>query len=564
MEAESNERELIGFALAQAVTAARLALVGVVIIAVVAWQGVGPVGTLAWAGLVTTCLLLRNQVLIRSVRAPVQNRGAAKARRSLQISSVLLALSLGTLPMFGLPHMPTEARFVLTLFYCCWGAAGMSSLGVLPSLYAVYLGLMLAGVAVGWLSASVSEAALAICGGLLMYWLVLCMFARGFGRRVAEGIAIRAENALLVRQLSAANEAKTRFIMTASHDLRQPLHAIGLLAGVLARARSAEDLENARAALGVALEGLHRLFSAILDLSRLDSGVLRPQVSYVAVDLLIARLDVEYRALCMERGRRWECRSERAYVQTDGALLERILRNLLDNAFKHGGQGDVCLALTVGDMVTVEVSDTGPGIPSSEMERVFDEFYRGSESGPGGLGLGLSIVRRLAWLLNADLRIGHTDESQSTGTRVRLALPAARPEDAMGLQADTPPPDIAGLHVLVLDDETTVLEATRALLEQWGCVVATSRSRDEAHAAARSLGTPQVALTDYRLGANATGLDALEIVRRAYPDMGIVVITGESDPTVRRQLEESGLPVLEKPVDPKELRLVLGLFCSVD
>jgi signal transduction histidine kinase len=158
----------------------------------------------------------------------------------------------------------------------------------------------------------------------------------------------------LVRQLSAANEAKTRFIMAASHDLRQPLHAISYLGGVLARARDPADVRNANEALTTAVEGLNKLFSAILDLSRIDSGTVRTHPMSFKVDGLVTQLDAEYRALCVASGRRWECQVEPATALSDPALLERVLRNLLDNAMKHGGSGLVRLAVFRASSVRVE------------------------------------------------------------------------------------------------------------------------------------------------------------------------------------------------------------------
>jgi CheY-like chemotaxis protein/anti-sigma regulatory factor (Ser/Thr protein kinase) len=399
-----------------------------------------------------------------------------------------------------------------------------------------------------------------------MYGLVLRSFSVGFSRRVQEGIAIRAENAELVRQLSMANEAKTRFIMAASHDLRQPLHAISLLGGVLSRAQTPEDARGARDALEAAVNGLNTLFSAILDLSRLESGTVRVNAVPFELDLLIARLDAEYRALCVSAGRRWECQVERAVGLSDVALVERILRNLLDNAIKHGGQGAVRLAVAVGHDIAITVSDTGPGIPLAERDRVFEEFYRVRDGAQPGLGLGLSIVKRLAGILGCKLAITFTNEAARTGTSITLSVPAAPPMAALprGPLREDELPDVAGLAILVMDDEPAVLDATRSLLSQWACRVGVCRGPQEADAALQALGAaPDVALIDYRLGPDLSGLDAIAGVRERHPEMGIVVVTGESDEAVRARLAESGFPVLEKPVSPEELRLTLALFRSV-
>jgi signal transduction histidine kinase len=560
---EELEQQRIAFALEQGLIAARIAVPAAAILAAAAWPGIG-MGALAWAGLTATVLLVRNRFLAKAsvmVQAP---QGIAPARRVLVVSSLILAFTLALLPALGFPHMSHETRLVLTLFCCCWYCAGMASLGVSPPLYTAYLTIAMGGLALGWLRSGAADTWY-IVAVLLLYAMVLRAFAKNIARRITEGIAIRAENAELVRQLSAANEAKTRFIMSASHDLRQPLHAISYLGGVLARARDAEDVRNANEALTAAVEGLNKLFSAILDLSRIESGAVRTHPVSFKVDALVAQLDAEYRALCVAAGRRWESQVESAMALSDPALLERIVRNLLDNALKHGGAGMVRLSvLRREDEVLITVSDTGPGIPPHERGRVFDEFYRVNDgSGQPGLGLGLSIVRRLVDRLGCRLEVDYTDRVAQRGTSMSLHVP--RGDDAAVDPADKRGPpageeDVSGLAVLVIDDDGVVLGATRSLLTQWNCRVATCSKVQGLDQLLDDFGPPDVALVDYQLGAELNGLELAARVRSRYPEMGVVMVTGESDQKVLEQLAESGLPVLEKPVSPRELRLTLSLF----
>lgn len=566
MAPEEARRDQLAFALAQAARAANIGLGAVALIAIMAATETTSTLAALWAAGTGGTLLLRNVLLRHFIRTFDQPGGEDAARRAMIASTLGLAGMLGLLPLLGFSDMGIELRLLITLFYCCWCAAGMASLGVYAHLYTSYLAVVLGSVAWGWFRAD-SDEAVYVASGLVMFGLVLYSFSRNFALRIAEGIAIRAENAELVRKLSMANEAKTRFIMSASHDLRQPLHAISLLGGVLSRAQDPEDARNAREALEGAVRGLNTLFSAILDLSKIEGGTVRAARVPAAVDQLVARLDPEYRTLCLSMGRRWECQVERAVASTDVILLERMLRNVLDNALKHGGQGAVRLTVAAQPQeVMITVSDTGPGIAVEERERVFDEFYRvgDGDRAPAGLGLGLSIVRRLAGLLGCRLAIGFTDPAARTGTCFSLWLPAAEmpsewiADAARGPQADEP--DVQGLRILVLDDEQPLLDATRALLRQWACEVAVCRDPRELDAALAQLGPPDVALVDYRLGPHVLGLQAIQPVREKYPDMGVVVVTGESDEAVLASLAESGLPVLEKPASPEELRLTLALF----
>jgi signal transduction histidine kinase len=560
---EELEQQRIAFALQQGVIAARIGVAAAGVLGAAAWSGIG-LGAVAWAAATATVLLVRNRFLTKASVAIQAPQGIAPARRVLVVSTLVLALTLALLPALGFPFMTQEKRLLLTLFCCCWYCAGMASLGVSPPLYTAYLAVTVGGLALGWLRSTAPDIGYTVAA-LLLYAMVLRAFAKNIARRITEGIAIRAENAELVRQLSAANEAKTRFIMSASHDLRQPLHAISYLGGVLARARDAEDVRNANEALTTAVEGLNKLFSAILDLSRIESGAVRTHPVSFKVDALVAQLDAEYRALCVAAGRRWECQVESAMALSDPALLERIVRNLLDNALKHGGDGVVRLSVLRREgEVLITVSDTGPGIAPQERGRVFDEFYRVNDgAGQPGLGLGLSIVRRLVDRLGCRLEMDYTDPVAQRGTSISLHVPrgdeaAVEAADARGALAGEE--NVAGLAVLVIDDDAAVLAATRSLLTQWDCRVATCSRIEALDRLLDDFGPPDVALVDFQLGAELNGLELAGRVRLRYPEMGVVMVTGESDEKVLEQLSESGLPVLEKPVSPGELRLTLSLF----
>jgi signal transduction histidine kinase len=565
LAAEELERQHLAFSLEQSIAASFIGLAATGVLALAAVPGTGLLTAAVWAALMVAILVLRTRVLQRALAQLAEPGGLARARRDFGVSTVVLGLVLGALPAAGFPGMTMELRMVLTVFLCCWCCAAMASLGPSPRLYTAYLLLVLGGLTIGWARSRLPEAPYTVVA-LVLYILVLLVFSRNFTRRIAEGIAIRTENLALVRELSAANEAKTRFIMAASHDLRQPLHAISYLGGVLARARDPADVRSANEALTAAVEGLNKLFSAILDVSRIDSGAVRTHPVSFKVDGLVAQLDAEYRALCAGAGRLWECQVESATALSDPALLERVLRNLLDNAMKHGGDGLVRLAVRRREgEVVITVSDSGPGIREEDRARVFDEFYRGNEAGPPGLGLGLSIVRRLADRLGCRVAIDFTDPQTRTGTSIAVHVPRGEelPEE---MPPAAPPPaavqehDVSGLAVLVIDDDVAVLYATRALLVQWGCRVAICAQAPALDEVVEGFGAPDVALVDYRLDGGISGLELVGRVRDKHPGMGVVMVTGESDPQLLDQVAKAELPVLEKPVSPRDLRLTLALF----
>ncbi|MEJ5989865.1 hybrid sensor histidine kinase/response regulator [Ramlibacter sp. PS3R-8] len=569
MAPEQHEQERLSFALEQSISASYIGISATLVLALAAALGTGAVAAAAWAVLMVSILVLRGWVLRRAVTRLGEPGGPAQANKDFTLSTVVLAFTIGSLPAIAFPGMTLELRMVVTVFLCLWCCAAMASLGLTPRLFTVYLLLVLGGLAVGWARTEMPGARYTAVA-MVLYMVVLRAFSHNFTRRIVEGMAIRAENDALVRQLSAANEAKTRFIMAASHDLRQPLHAISYLGGVLARARDPADVRSANEALTAAVEGLNKLFSAILDLSRIDSGAVRMHPVSFKLDGLVAQLDSEYRTLCVASGRRWECQVEAATALTDPVLLERVLRNLLDNAMKHGGDGMVRLAVERrGDEVVITVSDNGPGIPLESRSRVFDEFYRGNETGPPGLGLGLSIVRRLVDRLGCRVVIDFTDAQTQSGAAISVHIPqgSALLEEATPAlpgHGSADEEDVSGLAVLVIDDDATVLHATRALLVQWGCRVATCGRGDVLDEVVAGLGPLDVAVVDYRLDGGRNGLDLVEGVRDRHPGMGVVMVTGESDPQVLDQLAESGLPVLEKPVSPRDLRRTLALFKAAD
>jgi two-component system, sensor histidine kinase len=552
--AQDIRRQLTELALQQAMAAGRVGMAGACLVAALVSPGLGYGAAAGWAALLCAYLLWRDRLLNRTLAA-LDRAPGADAWLPLIGSTVGLGSLLGLFGATTVLDVAHEYRLLLTMVLCCWCAAAMASLGFSARLYAAYLAAVLGPLALAWVFTD-APGRLPIAASLVLFGLVLQVFSLNFARRVQEGIAIRAENAELVRQLAAANEAKTRFLLAASHDLRQPLHAIGLMGAGLLRLQDPQEIRDLCRTLAATVQNLNALFSSILDVSRLDSGDVRIALLDVPLDRLLSQLDSEYRALCLAQGRRWECQVEQAAVRTDPAQLERLLRNLLDNALKHGGDGAVRLAVArAGTQVQLTVADTGPGIPPPERARVFDEFYRMGNSA-SGLGLGLSIVRRLADRLGARLELGWTDPQQRRGACFTLSLPAVE-GGAAAPMLEEEPVDLAGLRILLLDDQEEVLAAAQALLRSWGCQVAACRSALDLAPALAELGEPDVALVDYQLANGESGVAAIAGVQERFPGMGTLVVTGESDPARIAALQDVGL-VLRKPLAPEALQRALA------
>jgi two-component system, sensor histidine kinase len=369
-------------------------------------------------------------------------------------------------------------------------------------------------------------------------------------------------------RVSEMSEVKTRFLASASHDLRQPLYAMSLNTSVLSDAAQRlrdPQLDRIESGLKRALQQSRELLDQLLDISRLESGTVKVQIEPVDVGQLLQSMQPQYRAMAQEKGLQWqlECRGH-LLAATDAALLERLVGNVLHNAvkFTETGMVGVRVDATTADAVRIEVHDSGRGIAERDHERVFEEFYQvdnPSRDRGKGIGLGLSIVRRLAELLDAGVAL---ESGPGQGTRVSVRLPVS------ALRPRTPPattPLQRGAHarrVLVIDDESTLLDDLRLLLEGRGWNVHTASRIDEALAEVSASWAPDVILADYRLAGDDTGLDAIRALHERIGDVPALIVTGDTAPSRIAEATEAGHPVLHKPIDGDELDGALHALCD--
>jgi CheY-like chemotaxis protein/two-component sensor histidine kinase len=374
----------------------------------------------------------------------------------------------------------------------------------------------------------------------------------GLERKVAER----------THELDLANQARSRLLRAASHDLRQPLHALGLFVAQLGeRAGDPQTLRIAEQA-GVAVTALQELLDAILDISRLDAGMTTAKVTDFGIDTLLDHIDVAFGPGAREKGLRWRVVQSRVCVRSDPLLLERILLNLAANAVRYTAKGGILIGCRRrGEDVRILVCDTGIGIAPEQQQAIFHEFYQianAQRDGRQGLGLGLAIAGRLAHLLGSRIEITSRPGKGSVfavevplGQRpaaAALAAPAVRLADSLG-----------GRLVLIVDDDALVRDAVGSLLAQWGCEVALAANGDEAVAAlAQRDRLPDALLCDYRLAGGETGI---EVTRRLHAVAGIEIpaalVSGDIAPESLREAKASRYPVLPKPVAPAKLRALI-------
>ena len=353
-----------------------------------------------------------------------------------------------------------------------------------------------------------------------------------------------------------ANRAKTRFLASASHDLRQPIHALSLFSGSLLLrpmdARTAAIAEQ----IDKAVKSLASQLDALLDISRLDAGVIERSISSIDLPTLLSQLMDEFQPQAERKGLRLTLQGlEGSLVRTDPMLLQRILRNLVSNAIKYTEQGGVHLSVEpLGEKLRISVADTGPGIPESEQERVFEEFYQlnnPERDRSKGLGLGLAIVRRLTELLDIDLKLS---SSLGSGSRFSVDIPVTRNTGVPSVEAAVQPgPLWRHVQVLVIDDEEAIRLGMQTLLEEMGFTVETAASTALALEKAQGF-TPSIVLADFRLRGDDNGIRAIRSLRAIWPELPALLISGDTAPDRLREARDAGVELLHKPVNAVTLR----------
>jgi signal transduction histidine kinase len=553
-----------------------------VYIAYLVWGHVGAPLVIGWGAVTVGVLLLRSAICRHALREGLtQARPGRWARRFVGFALINGAIAGAAAPLF-LGDLPAERQAILIMLMGCWGAGTIAANGAYPpAFYAMAIPLF-AEIGAGW----------AIAGGrdlpfilllLAMFVLVLWAFVRDNGIQIVESIRLRYENEQLLgqkEQLIAllrsafekaeaartkaedANRSKSQFLASASHDLRQPLHALSLLTALLNDLTDDMRVREVGRHIGQSVQSLDRLFGALLDLSKLDAGVVRPELHDVDLADLLAQLSIEYRPKAQDKGLEFAIDCAPLRVRADPILLERIIRNLLENAMRFTRAGKVSVRCQrQGSDAAVSVVDSGPGIPKSEHSRIFDEFYQLHNPGRDrsmGLGLGLSIVRRLADLLGYRIDL---ESAPGLGSTFTVTLPGAAldgPGDMLPRSPERLAADVAGLKVLLIEDDAEVRGAMDLTLRRWGCEPLIAASLEDANALLNARGLrPDAVLSDLRLASGASGIDAIASLRARFAKLPAALVTGDIAGERLLEVRSTGLPVLHKPVEPDALRELL-------
>ncbi|MYM84251.1 response regulator [Duganella sp. FT50W] len=504
-----------------------------------------------------------------------QRNGAVQARRYAG-AMILLFFVLGVLWAIGGwwfidPRYPATVLYFLVTIACSVAGGLVYCSPSLPVVTGYVLSRVLPLGVVLW---RVGDVYLALATALFM--TLILGVRKSYYQVSARSIQLRFQNDALIAQLrqqsditdqarleaERANRAKSVFLACASHDLRQPMHALGLFLVALGRtdlsAKQTELVGHVAASAGAAREMLNTL----LDFSRVEAGVIVAQPVPVAIQALLRKLDSEFAPQARAKRLRYRTRDSDAVVLADPLLLEMVMRNLIANALRYTERGGVLVACRRrGDGVVLEVWDTGIGIPAAQHADIFREFHQlanPERDRQKGLGLGLAIVQGL--LAAMGLRISLASRV-ARGSVFRVPLPGADlPAVATGVLSADPPgtgPSLAGLRLLVVDDDHLSRVVLNEILSGWGCHCRALSALDEVRSALQDF-LPDLVITDFRLRDQRTGNDVLATIEdelgRVVP---AIVLTGDTAPERLREARASGAILLHKPVDAEALRAAL-------
>jgi PAS domain S-box-containing protein len=377
-------------------------------------------------------------------------------------------------------------------------------------------------------------------------------------REAADGareLAIQAREAA-----DRANQGKSRFLATASHDLRQPLQTLELLNGSLRRLPASAAVAEAVAQQAVAIGAMSRLLNALLDISKLESGAIRPEPADFAVAAVFEELRRSFAASAAEKGLEFQVSAHDETAHSDPSLIEQILRNLVANAIKYTRRGFVSLKCVVSQdsMLRLEVLDSGIGIPAEQIRYIYDEFYQvgvPTNSARDGYGLGLSIVQRIVKLLNLNLEVR---SEVGKGSVFALAVPASGARiartSAARLESHADRQPIGAHRVLLVEDDKSVRDATRLLLSVEGYHVTGVASLAEALAHANGANGIDLLVTDYHLANGETGTAVISALRESLgAHLKAILVTGDTSTAVRELPRDPFMKIASKPVRADEL-----------
>jgi len=549
---------------------------GAALLCLVLWREIEALAMAAWIGAIVANQGWRGLLARAYMRARPDIDAASRWGRRWSIGSTIAGALWGVAGVAFFPEGPAQQALVIV---CLFGVA-LAGLNMTAVYKASFYGFVLPALVPLIVRIALEGDGVHLFTALVM--IVVLVFVLAFGHHLndvlAASLAIRYENIDLIAELTArtqeaeaarnaaeaANRAKSHFLAAASHDLRQPLHALGLFAAALTTRARDPDVQPLVGSLNASVEALEALFAQLLDLSRLDAGALTPERCAVPLASLFERLHADFAPLASTRSLALHVVPTRLAAHTDPVLLERILRNLIANALRYTEAGGVVVGVRrrAGGL-RIDVVDSGVGIAAADRERVFEEFVQlgrnaRNDSRSRGMGLGLSIVRRLARLLDHPLELASVP---GRGSRFSITVPPSAARRARADSANVAAAAIAdarfdATHVLVIDDDPAVVAAMRALFTAWGARVTGASDASGALGALAAQGAPpDLIVADLRLAGGKSGVDAISALRSHFAlALAALIVSGDTSEAARSEVAASGVTLLAKPVVAATLR----------
>jgi len=553
------------------------------------WAQVSQTILLSWAGIMIAMsfvLLLPLQLAFKRA-----NPSDIEMKKWGLVLTLGLGVYIGTGGAVGALFYLREAfeyQLLLNLFVvACSTMLMMATSSYMPAYYAtcvlillpLFVRYLLHGDALHW----------ELAGAMLVYWITLTTGCLRINQSTVKSLELDYHNQGLVEALrlqkekmeeqknrlikqkevaEQANMSKSRFLAAASHDLRQPLQAQALFVAELnSRLHEPEKCRVILSRLDESIHAMRGLFNALLDISKLDAGVVQPKSQDFKISSLLAVIKDEYSAHAREKGLEFKVRCSARQgsdvVCTDPRLLDSVLRNLVVNAIRYTQSGKVLVGCRIrGKYLCVEVWDTGPGIAEKYQQTIFEEFFQvenQQRDRSQGLGLGLSVVQRIAKLLNCPIQL---DSIVGKGTRFSVSV-LLSDNEAVTVRSHVklmPTSHVlAGVRVAVIDDDIAIQQAMKGLLDSWGCYVLIAGSVNELlYKLSRSQFAPKIVIADYRLPGEATGVQTVQQVRVLLKNnVPAILITGDISIDKLQDVKLSGIPLMHKPVQPGKLRTLM-------
>jgi signal transduction histidine kinase len=566
-------------------------LAGVGVVTMLFWSTAPAAVLLPWIGAFAVMCVVRSFVIRAFRRATPSSRADwLRWRLRSNVGTVVAASLWGAAGwiFYGLGTEQQQTTGLIVIIYT-FTVAGIPVLSTQPKLYLTYASLCLLPLVVR-IALGRDVHSYQLAGELILIISLTAVLANSYRQALQRAIDLKLQAdelaaRLRVETLAAeaarrdaeiANRAKTQFFTAASHDLRQPLHAMGLFAEALRQRVHEPEVAQLVNSINESVDALEGLFSELLDITRIDSGVIEVHPQHFEVGDILRKLRLHFEPSAFEKGLSLRLRGAKKVVFADPLLVERVLRNLVSNAIRYTNDGSVLVGCRQrGDRVRVQVWDTGLGIGEAEQTRIFDEFYqvpntpKVSPDQRKGLGLGLAIVKRLADLMGAPLTMR---SAPGRGTVFTLELPAGRaprPSALLAVPGKGPVGiTLAGRRIVVVEDEPAVRAGLEVLLLGWGAQIdafdSVAAARTWAERSDPALVKPDLFIVDYRLEDGLNGVDAIKALRRRFGDaIPAILVTGSTMTGHDKEAHDHNFHLLIKPVVPNKLRAMIAFKLGV-